>query len=377
MRMLRRDPRARNSKRPIGLHVGLFVLLGAASGLAADTTEKNGAEKKAVPIRTVTVRGRWVLDHEGRPTPPGSFTRGLQTSGLVYSNGRLWSLGDQRSQYPGHVFAIDPHTGRLVSTPVRPGFDDELSRRNPECKVYRGIPNSDFEGLCRHPTDAKSFFAVTEDKVPWVVELRLDGPDRLTFVQFSRLRFPDGLVPWRGDTNFRFEGLTISADGETMYLAFERAADDLPRVLSLTVKEARAGKPARPREIPFPFDTIPRRADKPRARLNINGLGFFRSEGRGFLAAVARDQERILFLDVDKRRVDGVVDLVLQDPVGKAMHWVSPEGLAIDPDSDRLWIINDPDSVRGNYKSLADESARGPFAEYSPLLFEMKLSDVR
>ncbi len=370
------------SRKP-GKIVGcIFLALGLAAGLglftllADDGAKKD--EKKPIPIRGATLRGRWVLDHEGRPTLPESFTRGLQTSALEYSGGRLWSLGDQRSQYPGHIFTIDPRTARLVASPVRPGFDADLTAAsNPECEVYRGIPNSDFEALCRHPGEAGTFFAVTEDKVPWVVELRLDGPSRATFTQFSRLEFPEGLVPWRDDTNFRFEGATISDDGRTMYVAFERAQDELPRILSLTVKEARAGKPVVPREVPFPFDSIPGRADKPRALLNINGLAFFRDSGRSFIAAVARDQERILFLDLDERRIDRVIDLALLDPDGQPMHWVSPEGVAIDLGADRLWLINDPDSVRGNYRALADDSARGPYAEYTPLLFEMKFSELR
>ncbi len=370
----------------LAAQIGLCILLALSPGLLADADESKSATRPAptrpspnrtIPIRAVTVRGRWVLDHKGRPTPPGSFTRGLQTSGLVYSGGKLWSLGDQRSQYPGHLFAIDPRTARLISSPLRPDFDADLSARNPEFDVYRGIPNSDFEGICRHPSEAKTLFAVTEDKVPWVVEVRLDGPGRATFMQFSRLKFPDGLVPWRRDPNYRFEGATVSGDGKTMYLAFERAADELPRIVSLSLKEVRSGKPIVPRVLPFPFDAVPRRADKPLARLNINGLGLFRSKGRDFLAAVARDQERILFLDVDQLRIDGAVDLILRDPDGNPMHWVSPEGLAIDPDSGRLWMINDPDSVRGNYRSLAHERARGRFAEYAPLLFEMKLSELR
>ncbi|HVR76360.1 MAG TPA: hypothetical protein VMT52_18675, partial [Planctomycetota bacterium] len=41
------------------------------------------------PPTPVTLRGKWVLDREGRPSPPGSFTRGLQPSGLVFRAGEL------------------------------------------------------------------------------------------------------------------------------------------------------------------------------------------------------------------------------------------------------------------------------------------------
>ena len=336
------------------------------------------ADLNREPIETqrTTVRGKWILDHKGRPTLPRSFTRGLQTSGLVYRKGRLWSVGDQRSQYPGHLFSIDPVTARLDSSPVRPGFDAAIRDSNPECVIYRKIPNSDFEALCRHPREPSTLFAVTEDKVPWVIEIQIAGPGRAVFKQFSRLNFPDGLVPWRRDTNFRYEGATVSDDAVTMYLAFERADDDLPRILALPLEKARAGKPVDPQPLAFAFAAVPPRADKPHARLNVNGLQFFRRRDRSYLAAVARDQERVLFLDLAQRRIERIIDLVLLSPDGQPVKWVSPEGLAIDTAGDRLWLINDPDSVRGNYRALADETARGPFADYSPLLFELKWSEL-
>ena len=54
----------------------------------------------------------------------------------------------------------------------------------------------------------------------------------------------------------------------------------------------------------------------------------------------------------------------------------SPEGLAIDQKGERLWIINDPDSVKGNYRFRGAKKASGPYALYTPLLFELKLSDL-
>ena len=117
-----------------------------------------------------------------------------------------------------------------------------------------------------------------------------------------------------------------------------------------------------------------RRKDKERARLNVNDIQFLRFEGRAALLAILRDQERLLLIDLERKQFSRTVDLDLLDPSGGAIDWVSPEGLAIDPTSDRLWIINDPDSVGMNYRSRAAGAPEGPFADYSPLLFEMRLS---
>ena len=74
--------------------------------------------------------------------------------------------------------------------------------------------------------------------------------------------------------------------------------------------------------------------------------------------------------------MERVVDLVLLSPDGSRIKWVSPEGIAVDPKDGRLWLINDPDSVRNNYRAVRAESAKGMFALYTPLLFELPLSSL-
>ena len=67
----------------------------------------------------VELRGKWVLDPSGKAVGPDSFRRGLQTSSLLWRDSALLSAGDQRSQYPGHLFLIDPGTGRLLRPPMK------------------------------------------------------------------------------------------------------------------------------------------------------------------------------------------------------------------------------------------------------------------
>jgi hypothetical protein len=334
----------------------------------------------------IALRGAWVAAEDGRPVPPGSFTRGLQPSGLIARWGELWSIGDQRSEFPGHVFRIDPRTARLVGKPLRLELPDAAPGEDAEIAAYRAIPNSDFEGLAVHPKDPATLFAVTEDKIPWVAEVRLEGtgpggagapaPMRARIARLSRLLLPEDTPSWRNDPNFRMEGCAVSDDAATMYLAFERAQDELPRIHRVPVADLRSGKPVRLELQPVDFASVPRRADKPRARLNVNDIQFVRLGGRPALLAVARDQERLLAIDLDAGKVARIVDLVLLDPAGGAIEWVSPEGLAFDRERDRLWIINDPDSVERNYRARAEPAPTGLFAEYSPLLFELKLSEA-
>jgi hypothetical protein len=243
--------------------------------------------------------------------------------------------------------------------------------------------------------------AVTEDKTPWLVAIDVtggaagvggaagaggaggaekkgsaeeNGGARATIAALTPVRFPADVQAWRGDSNFRLEGCAIDDDGKTVYLSFERSRDDQPRILEVPAARARSGEEARLEEVPFPFAGVPAREGKPGARLNLNDIQFLRRDGRRLLIALARDQERVLVLDIAERSVAGIVDLDLRGPDGRSLEWASPEGLAADPASDRLWIITDPDSVRGNYKARGEAEATGEFASYSPLLFELKLS---
>lgn len=353
------------------------LLLVASAAIAAAPVDAPEASR-------VESRGKWVLDLDGKPTPPASFTRGLQTSGLVYRKGELWALGDQRSRYPGHLYRINPRSARMTSRPVKLELPPDRAEADRQLQVYAGIPNSDFEALCLDPRDPDVLFAVTEDKVPWIATIVLarkgDSPAGAgvcaTLDRLTALRFPDSLRSWRGDTNFRFEGITISDDGADFYLAFERADDDLPRICRVPRSALYAGGLATPEILDFDFKDVPARADKPGALLNINGIQFLRQGKSALLVAILRDQERLILMDLDRHRVKGVVDLLLLDPDGGAIKWVSPEGIAADPESDRLWIINDPDSVRGNYRGRDTSKASGPFADYTPLLFELELGPV-
>jgi len=323
-----------------------------------------------------------VLNADGAATPPESFRRGLQTSGLVFRDGVLWSLGDQRSAFPGHLYRISPATARLLGPPLQlhPPTDDPT----PSFEEYRKIPNSDFEGLTCHPSRPDTFVAVTEDKTPWLAEIRVtqrsglqeQKTHRANLLRLTPVVYPEGVLAWRDDSNFRLEACTFSADGETLFVVFERAADELPRVLQIRYKDTRNSGPVQLTLLPFPFSDIPPRTDKARARLNLNGLQSVQHGGRELLIAIARDQERLLVLDPVRNEIVRVLDLDLRTPTGLPVEWVSPEGLAVDPATARLWVINDPDSVRGNYRARATAKATGQFANYSPLLFEFQLSDV-
>lgn len=323
------------------------------------------------------IEGRWVLDAAGQAVPPREFERGLQTSGLLFHAGDLWSIGDQRGEWPGQLLRIDPASARLKGEPVKLRLPDPLPE-NPLFADYRSIRNSDFEGLAADPKDPNVLYGVTEDKRQWLVKIRLggkaDAPEAVVEA-IAELEFPEGIEPYGGDLNYRIEGLALSDDGEDVFLAWERAEDKLPRIFAIKTKDATARKAAA-HDLKIDFAALAPRADKEKALLNVNDLHFLRAGGQTWLLAVARDQERLLVISLAEKKVSRSVDLDLRAPGGESIFWVSPEGLAVDTAADRLWIVNDPDSIRGNYRRAGEEKSSGNFAAMAPLLFELKLSAV-
>ncbi|MEE3181048.1 MAG: SdiA-regulated domain-containing protein [Planctomycetota bacterium] len=327
----------------------------------------------------VELRGRWVLDSGGKAVGPDSFRRGLQTSALLWRGSVLLSVGDQRSQYPSHLFHINPANGRLLGPPMKITPPGEKPGENRHFKTYRSIPNSDFEGLAADPAVKNRLYGITEDKVPWISVLRLEKSGGATTVKLESLtqvRFPEGLKPWDGNKNFRLEGIALGEDSARAYLAYERALDDLPRILEIKLADLAGKDSVTARDLEISFDSVTRRPDKKKSLLNINDIQFLRRDKRSWLIALARDQERILLIDLEKARVVRWVDLDLREPGGGKIYWVSPEGIAIDQQGGRLWIINDPDSVSGNYRRRGVKKADGMYALYAPLLFELKLAEL-
>lgn len=352
----------------------VMLAIGVCLGSQACTLSGQPVVQKAPP----TLLGRWVLDSAGKPIPPREFERGLQTSGLLFYKGVLWSVGDQRSEYPGHLLRLKPESGWIMDKPIRIQVERD-SKKSPLYRKYQSIRNPDFEGIALHPFKIDTFLGVTEDKHSWVVEIKISNPTaknaRASITEITQIDFAEGVEAYRGDSNYRLEGITISRKKKLVYLAYERMKDGLPRIFTLSLLDATSGGKIRPEEF-MNFTSVPIREDKKRARLNINGIDIVHVNGEEVLLAVARDQERILIIDPNQAKVTGVVDVAFQSPDGEKIFWVSPEGIAADLKSNRLWIINDPDSIRGNYRLSKNKVSQNNFAAFAPMLFESPLAEI-
>jgi hypothetical protein len=338
---------------------------------AARSGEGEAANGKSVfrgaESRTLRTKGRWVLDSQGKPIAPptaGGRMQGLQTSGLDYDGKFLWAVGDQRSNFAGHVFRIDPNTARLVGDPVKLDLRSKMPGGIPESLR---VTNPDLEGLCVKRGDPLIFYIAVETDGTYVLESRYTLGERVSPVdRVLRARF--SVEPAPGDPNTRFEGVTT--DGENLFLAYERDGQGQPHIyrgpLPLNTSELRLD------DLNLPFSSLPPRPGK--GAINVNDLTLLHTNPPT-LVIIARDQERLLFYELTTRQLS-YVDLDFRDPDDKEIYWTSPEGIAIDLEGDRLWLITDPDSLHGNYRRRDEPAASGNYADMVPLLFEIRLSQA-
>jgi hypothetical protein len=344
--------------------IRVCVVIGAI-GLAA-------AMSAWAESRMVVARGTWVLLQRGAAAPIDGLRRGLQTSGLAWDGNLLWSVGDQRASFPGNLYAIDPQSGRLVRAPIPLVASDAAVRA--QLDVWSKV---DLEDIAVIPGSEHRFVAVVEDEATAALAIRLDNEANLAVVTaIWEFQFPsdDAPAPYRNDPNYRLEGIAVDDIGSRGYVAFERDERGVPHLYQFALDKVPGTGIARVQLESLRFTAWNQLRGKPGALLNANGLQFTRTaSGAPRLWVICRDREMFFVMDPASGELTGQVELSLQSPDGEPIEWVSPEGIAVDSDRCVVYIISDPDSTDGNYRLRKTPSATSRFAEYVPLLFELKM----
>jgi hypothetical protein len=212
-----------------------------------------------------------------------------------------------------------------------------------------------------------------------------------------RLQGEAHIGPYKGDGNRQLEGIAIDR-GSTpprVYVVYEQAEDGLPRLYTFEAPDT-AGRPGSP---PLPVSVEPMALDlgfEPKGKtgesLNFNGLTLrARPDRSPLLIVLCRNRELLLLLDLldpQTAQVDRQVPLKLLSPSGEPIVWVSPEGIAADPERNKLYIINDPDpSCGGNWKlrpgagqyeshERRRRAEASLFSQFVPLLFELEVTGI-
>lgn len=319
-----------------------------------------------------TDSGRWVLLCDGGPAPHEGTARGLQTSGLAWDGQRLWSVGDQRSTFPGHLFAIDPATARLTGPPIR-----LVAEREEIEQQLAAWGRPDAEGIEVLSAHEQRFVVLLEANATAALVVRVDESRPAAVVEaIWEFQFPetDTPAPFRDDKNFRLEGIAIDSTASRGYVGYERDKAGQPRLYQFDLDPVPRSGVGRVPLAPLPFDGWDQLRGKPTARLNVNGLDFCRTPtGKRRLFVLCRDRELLFAIDLDSGTLAGQFALDLRAPDGEPIEWPSPEGVAVDARTGRVFVVSDPDSTDNNWRLRSTPAATGLFADYVPLLFEVKL----
>lgn len=346
------------------------------------------------PVESV---GKWLEVEAGKGT-----VMKWQASDLTLDPHRpncLWAIADQNgtAQLAGsnvaigpakHVFMIDiPTNANAHSVTVRPF---EIRFTPEDFKAVKGLIDAtewklglDFEGFVADPVTANIFYACTEGSIPLLMKLSFDGTQmhvsRVVRIS-SRLKQDDADD---SDINKRWEGLTINKTGTRLFLAAERQIDDAkPRLYTLMVND---------------FDKAPSLANDPHSEVlpralkevqlpgtQISGLQYLPNvrdpNHPGFLLALNRNpEEKIYVVDLAYLRLEPrVVRLDLYAPGdhgGKKFKTkgMSPEGIAVDSKTDRVWLINDP---LAKYYAVPAGDGNHRFKDEVPMLFDFSLKSI-
>jgi uncharacterized protein YjiK len=310
---------------------------------------------------------------DGDAAPHNDFIRGLQTSGLAFDGDRLWSVGDQRSAFPGHLFVVRPDTGRLDGEPIPLVADDDAIKRQ-----LADWGRIDAEGIDVISRDERRFVVLVEDEATAALVVRVTESRRAVVEAIWNFRFPDTALPqpYRNDPNYRLEGIAIDGTASRGYVAFERDRANRPHLYQFDLHAAPRAGTGSVQLTELSFRGWDELGGKPGTLCNVNGLEFARTAaGEPRLIVLCRDREMYFIVNPDSGRLIAQFELAFVAPDGERIEWASPEGIAIDHTRNALFVVSDPDSTDGNWRLRATRSATGRFAQYVPLLFELKLPD--
>ncbi len=334
---------------------------------------------------------------------------GWQTSDLTFDvhMKTWWSIGDQNCRERAENFpAGESHRGRFIYRlpHISPHPQAEpvpiwWQRKDPEFTTVDASFHStgtgfiDFEGIAADPTTPHRLFACTEGPQPWLVEIEFREVERKAVVtrtvristQGNHDRDRNGRLV-EADPNKRWEGIAVSPDGKTIFLATEWV-DSPARIYSVPMTDFRKGDWERdnngkwipPKVFPAPFVATGIEGE-------LTGLCFVPRAGKNYLVALERNTPKkslppsLYFIDMAVPQAPPHrIALDLRAPAldgrkqGTQIKSASPEGIATDGEG-RLVLISDPDGTF--YRPTETGSNEDKLRNLIPLVFDTHVVSV-
>jgi uncharacterized protein YjiK len=332
---------------------------------------------------------------------------GWQTSDLTFDpHTRIWwSIGDQNCRERVEFFRNgESHRGRYAYRIILSQGEPQaeaipISWKDPDFHVvdssfdHTGTGLIDFEGIAADPTRRNMFFACTEGPKPWLVEMEYDQAKQTIFVTRSVHVSVEGNhdvdssgKSINGDSNRRWEGISVSPDGQSLFLATEWVSSPA-RIYRVSVQDfrrdewqKRSGEWVPPSVFPQPFVSNSIEGE-------LSGLCFVKRSGRTYLLALERNTPAnpnllpsVYLIDVaSPHATPSRTFLDLRAPAvdgrrsGVRIKSASPEGIATDGEG-RIVLISDPDA--NFYKALESGANTTKLGNLVPLVFELRTADI-
>ena len=335
------------------------------------------------------MKSRWLKHTDG------SLVNDPQTSGLIFRNGFLLSIGDGSALKDKQLklLPID-HTNQQLQEKLIPIVQSDAVKQS--CFVDYLDHGPDLEALAQDPTDPNVVIIATEDFYEFRLSeacfkrygqtgstaypsllLRVEiGEHQAVITHVKALQFPTeyrvGNYP-----NDGVEGLTFGA-GKKLYIGVEKDLNNRPRIFETTITadfwNSNTMVVVKDSELVLP-------PFKDNNNHPINGLTYIpTSDTDGFVIAAARNDNQLWILDTAKQKAPLVIELdFLAEsrsqacPQWQKMDNYSIEGVVVVENT--LWLINDP------WKAAYKKNAICPdmldtYVQMTPLLSRLDIAQA-
>ncbi len=338
----------------------------------------------------VTLKGKWLVETNNE------VMLHPQTSALKWWKGKLLTLSDRSAHISQQkqLHIIDP----LSAIVAKESLVMQLSKKVKTSCFYQYLADKpDFEALAVHPDNENVLIIVTEDARKGI-QLSADCQQR--FQNTGSTIYPSLLVrleidehntlsmthvrPIQFDAKFNVgdvanDGIEALAFGKnnTLFLGLEKDIKGQARIFSTQlVKDFWQSE-----EFIQVIDTEVVLPTFKKGRHPINGMDYLPVDNHpGYIAAVARNDDQLWIIDLDKQKPTTIISMSFLAPVNSndkhCNKWekignTSLEGVAVT--KEEIWLINDP-WTEHYIENVKCEVNREKYQKFGPLLFSLPIS---
>jgi len=367
----------------------ILTILVSIHSAATHANPLSTSQSDTSTTHRMELQSRWLTHTDG------SLVNDPQTSGLIFRNGLLISMGDGSA-------AKDKKLKLMPINGSRQQLHDNLIPIVQSKSVQQGCftdylqHGPDLEALAQDPANPDVVIIATED----FYEFRLSPECQKQYGQTGSTAYPSLLLRAEIQQNqalithvkaLRFpaeyrvgnypndgvEGLTFGA-GRTLYIGLEKDLENRPRIFETTISDDFWENPDMATVIDSELGFPP---FKDKENHPINALAYVATSDKdGFVIAAARNDNELWILDTSKQKAPQVIylDFLAESRHASCPQWqkmdnYSIEGMVVV--NNTLWLINDPWKVAYKKNAICPEM-QASYAQMTPLLSSIDIPET-